>query len=99
MTREKQRHHFVTELRVVHLRTVFVLRFEQHRQQIAFVRTTRAALSNDAKHDAIDLAHGVEVTTMTGRRQTIVEYPLQCCLRRKRLHKTRQYLSDVVCVA
>src|SRR5688500_11663829 len=99
MARQKQRHHFVTQLLIVHLCAVFVLRFEQHRQQVAFVRAACAAFGDDAKHDAIDLADGVEVTTMTGRWQAIVEDPLHCRLRSKRFYETGKYLAYVIRVA
>ena len=44
---------------------IFILRFQQHRQQIAFVRSTRTTLSNDAKHNCVDLT---DVATYLGKK-------------------------------
>src|SRR5215212_9471670 len=77
MSGQKQRHHFITQLCVTHVTAIVVLSLKQHRQQIAFVITTRATLGNDSKHDPIDFTDSIEIPAMAWRGQSIIENPFQ----------------------
>jgi len=55
VAREKDRHHLVAELTVIHrLTCLLVTRMHQHREQVAGVFTAAAALMNHLEDNAIE---------------------------------------------
>src|SRR3954451_3805683 len=99
MASEKQRHNLIAQLAVVHLTAIFILRLQQHGKQIALIATRIATLTDDAIHNFVDFLREPVETSMSRRRQAVVQYPSESGFRSEGLDDLRKSVPDVIDIA